>query len=77
MFGSVNVYATIGALQGSLHILAPLWHLETNYLGLLQREEIFMMLKRDGAAKGIVFSQFTSMLDLVGFCLQKVASLCT
>lgn len=32
------------------------------------------MLQRDAAAKGIVFSQFTSMLDLIGFCLQKVGN---
>jgi hypothetical protein len=34
------------------------------------------MLKRDAAAKGIVFSQFTSMLDLIGFCLQKSGIKC-
>ncbi|CAK9259692.1 unnamed protein product [Sphagnum jensenii] len=40
------------------------------------REEINLMLKRDAAAKGIVFSQFTSMLDLIGFCLQKSGIKC-
>jgi SNF2 family DNA or RNA helicase len=37
-----------------------------------QREEIYLMLQRDPAAKAIIFSQFTSMLDLIGFALQKV-----
>lgn len=31
-----------------------------------------MMLQNDSGAKGIVFSQFTSMLDLIGFALHKV-----
>jgi SNF2 family DNA or RNA helicase len=39
---------------------------------LLQREEIRNMIERDGSAKGIVFSQFTSFLDLIEFSLQRV-----
>jgi len=35
------------------------------------KEEIMMMLQNDSGAKGIVFSQFTSMLDLIGFALHK------
>ncbi|XP_043688459.1 DNA repair protein RAD16-like isoform X1 [Telopea speciosissima] len=35
------------------------------------REEIRCMLERDGSAKGIVFSQFTSFLDLINYSLQK------
>ncbi|KAL5573355.1 hypothetical protein UlMin_022952 [Ulmus minor] len=35
------------------------------------REEIRFMVERDGSAKGIVFSQFTSFLDLINYSLQK------
>lgn len=38
----------------------------------MQREEIRFMVERDGSAKGIVFSQFTSFLDLIHYSLQKV-----
>lgn len=30
------------------------------------------MVERDGSAKGIVFSQFTSFLDLINYSLIKV-----
>ena len=36
------------------------------------REELARMLARDPAAKALIFSQFTSMLDLVAFRLQQV-----
>ncbi|PON62219.1 TNF receptor-associated factor [Trema orientale] len=35
------------------------------------REEIRFMIEKDGSAKGIVFSQFTSFLDLINYSLQK------
>ncbi|GAV73777.1 SNF2_N domain-containing protein/Helicase_C domain-containing protein/zf-C3HC4_2 domain-containing protein [Cephalotus follicularis] len=35
------------------------------------REEIRFMAERDGSAKGIVFSQFTSFLDLINYSLHK------
>lgn len=35
------------------------------------REEIRNMVERDGSAKGLVFSQFTSFLDLINYSLQK------
>lgn len=35
------------------------------------REEIRFMIERDGSAKGIVFSQYTSFLDLINYSLQK------
>ncbi|XP_010244485.1 PREDICTED: DNA repair protein RAD16 [Nelumbo nucifera] len=35
------------------------------------REEIRFMIERDGSAKGIVFSQFTSFLDLISYALHK------
>ncbi|KAK2976928.1 hypothetical protein RJ640_015904 [Escallonia rubra] len=35
------------------------------------REEIRFMVERDGSAKGLVFSQFTSFLDLIHYSLQK------
>ncbi|RAL39380.1 hypothetical protein DM860_002913 [Cuscuta australis] len=35
------------------------------------REEIRCMVERDGSAKGIVFSQFTSFLDLINYSLNK------
>ncbi|KAK6134781.1 hypothetical protein DH2020_031451 [Rehmannia glutinosa] len=35
------------------------------------REEIRGMVERDGSAKGIVFSQFSSFLDLIHYALQK------
>ncbi|KAF9590431.1 hypothetical protein IFM89_035266 [Coptis chinensis] len=40
------------------------------------REEIRFMVERDGAAKGIVFSQFTSFLDLINYSLQKSGLQC-
>ena len=38
------------------------------------REEVHKMLQADPSAKAIVFSQFTSMLDLVSFRLEQVAA---
>lgn len=38
------------------------------------REELARMLARDPAAKALIFSQFTSMLDLVAFRLQQARS---
>ncbi|XP_015074495.1 ATP-dependent helicase rhp16-like [Solanum pennellii] len=35
------------------------------------REEIRFMIEREGSAKAIVFSQFTSFLDLIHYSLQK------
>lgn len=35
------------------------------------REELHRMLQRDPSAKALVFSQFTSMLDLVYYRLQQ------
>ncbi|KAL3652640.1 hypothetical protein CASFOL_002321 [Castilleja foliolosa] len=35
------------------------------------REEIRFMVERDGSAKGIVFSQFSSFLDLIHYALRK------
>ncbi|XP_051215699.1 DNA repair protein RAD16 [Lolium perenne] len=40
------------------------------------REEIRNMIERDGSAKGIVFSQFTSFLDLIEFSLQRSGIKC-
>ena len=39
------------------------------------REELENMMQRDPSGKAIVFSQFTSMLDLIAFRLQQVRSL--
>ncbi|WCJ37550.1 Helicase protein with RING/U-box domain [Euphorbia peplus] len=40
------------------------------------REEIRCMVERDGSAKGIVFSQFTSFLDLISYSLSKSGVKC-
>ncbi len=40
------------------------------------REELHRMLQRDPSAKALVFSQFTSMLDLIFFRLQQVSRSC-
>ncbi|KAL8239398.1 hypothetical protein R6Q59_015965 [Mikania micrantha] len=40
------------------------------------KEEIRFMVERDGSAKGIVFSQFTSFLDLIHYSLQKCGVNC-
>ncbi len=40
------------------------------------REELENMMQRDPSGKAIVFSQFTSMLDLIAFRLQQVQNLC-
>ncbi|XP_073108356.1 DNA repair protein RAD16 isoform X1 [Elaeis guineensis] len=42
----------------------------------LVMEEIRGMVENDGSAKGIVFSQFTSFLDLIGFSLQRSGIKC-
>ena len=38
------------------------------------REEIWAMRQRDPSAKAIVFSQFTSMLDLITYRFEQVGS---
>lgn len=38
------------------------------------REELARMTARDANAKAIVFSQFTSMLDLIQFRLEQVSA---
>jgi len=43
----------------------------------MQREEIRFMVERDWSAKAIVFSQFTSFLDLISYALGKVISSAT
>ncbi|MEW5314236.1 MAG: hypothetical protein WDW38_005748 [Sanguina aurantia] len=40
------------------------------------REELFRMLEADPSAKAIVFSQFTSMLDIINFRLEQVGVRC-
>ncbi|KAJ7948142.1 putative DNA repair helicase rad5,16 [Quillaja saponaria] len=40
------------------------------------REEIRFMVERDGSAKAIVFSQFTSFLDLINYSLHKSGISC-
>ncbi|KAL0911367.1 hypothetical protein M5K25_019503 [Dendrobium thyrsiflorum] len=40
------------------------------------KEEIRNMIEGDGSAKGIVFSQFTSFLDLINFSLQESGITC-
>nr|XP_043628726.1 DNA repair protein RAD16 [Erigeron canadensis] len=40
------------------------------------KEEIRFMVERDGSAKGIVFSQFTSFLDLIHYSLLKSGVKC-
>ncbi|CAN7064993.1 unnamed protein product [Brassica rapa subsp. trilocularis] len=40
------------------------------------REEIRLMVERDGSAKAIVFSQFTSFLDLINYSLGKSGVSC-
>ncbi|XP_020530133.1 ATP-dependent helicase rhp16 [Amborella trichopoda] len=40
------------------------------------KEEIFLMYERDAAAKAIVFSQFSSFLDLISFALDKEGVRC-
>ncbi|KAG8099857.1 hypothetical protein GUJ93_ZPchr0013g37002 [Zizania palustris] len=40
------------------------------------KEEVRNMIERDGSAKGIVFSQFTSFLDLIEFSLEKSGIKC-
>lgn len=40
------------------------------------REEIRNMIEHDGSAKGIVFSQFTSFLDLIQFSLERSGIKC-
>lgn len=43
-----------------------------SFLTQALREELFRMLEADPSAKAIVFSQFTSMLDIINFRLEQV-----
>ncbi|KAM5580616.1 hypothetical protein ABKV19_010060 [Rosa sericea] len=60
-----NTYVDAGTLMNNY---AHIFDLLTR---LRQKEEIRFMVERDGSAKGIVFSQFTSFLDLIHYSLQK------
>lgn len=53
-----------------LFLFLLMW--ESKIYKFFQREEIRFMVERDGSAKGIVFSQFTSFLDLIKYSLEKV-----
>lgn len=69
-----NPSKRFGAARGSSGILQRIGKLEsfrssTKIEAL--REELHLMMSEDPSAKAIVFSQFTSMLDLVGFRLEQ------
>ncbi|XP_076894617.1 ATP-dependent helicase rhp16-like [Bidens hawaiensis] len=54
----------------------PLENFQTSTKIDALKEEIRFMAERDASAKGIVFSQFTSFLDLIHYSLQKSGMKC-
>ncbi|PUZ72213.1 hypothetical protein GQ55_2G375500 [Panicum hallii var. hallii] len=62
--------------SGILSRLASLEDFKTSTKIDALREEIRNMIEHDGSAKGIVFSQFTSFLDLIQFSLEKSGIKC-
>ncbi|CAN6199154.1 unnamed protein product [Urochloa humidicola] len=62
--------------SGILSRLASLADFKTSTKIDALREEVRNMIERDGSAKGIVFSQFTSFLDLIQFSLEKSGVKC-
>ncbi|KAG2637251.1 hypothetical protein PVAP13_2NG509100 [Panicum virgatum] len=62
--------------SGILSRLASLEDFKTSTKIDALREEVRNMIERDGSAKGIVFSQFTSFLDLIQFSLEKSGIKC-
>ncbi|OEL34554.1 ATP-dependent helicase rhp16 [Dichanthelium oligosanthes] len=62
--------------SGILSRLASLADFKTSTKIDALREEIRNMIEHDGSAKGIVFSQFTSFLDLIEFSLEKSGIKC-
>ncbi|CAL5086499.1 unnamed protein product [Urochloa decumbens] len=62
--------------SGILSRLASLADFKTSTKIDALREEVRNMIERDGSAKGIVFSQFTSFLDLIQFSLEKSGIKC-
>ncbi|KAM0874163.1 hypothetical protein ACQ4PT_037638 [Festuca glaucescens] len=65
-----------GKRSGILSRLQSLADFKTSTKIDALREEIRNMIERDGSAKGIVFSQFTSFLDLIEFSLQRSGIKC-
>ncbi|KAK3127142.1 hypothetical protein QOZ80_7AG0568870 [Eleusine coracana subsp. coracana] len=62
--------------SGILSRLASLADFKTSTKIDALREEVRNMIEHDGSAKGIVFSQFTSFLDLIQFSLEKSGIKC-
>ncbi|XP_057954721.1 DNA repair protein RAD16 [Malania oleifera] len=75
--GDQNSKTTIKGFKSS-SILNRIWldDFQTSTKIEALREEIRFMTERDGSAKGIVFSQFTSFLDLINYSLQKSGIMC-
>ncbi|KAG8080406.1 hypothetical protein GUJ93_ZPchr0007g3474 [Zizania palustris] len=65
-----------GKRSGILSRLRNLKDFQTSSKIDALREEVRNMVERDGSAKGIVFSQFTSFLDLIEFSLERSGIKC-
>ncbi|RWW10808.1 hypothetical protein GW17_00025627 [Ensete ventricosum] len=69
--GRIPATAVKGHKSGILNRLHDIEAFRTSTKIDALKEEIRDMVECDGSAKGIVFSQFTSFLDLICFSLQK------
>ncbi|MCO5551283.1 hypothetical protein L7F22_004782 [Adiantum nelumboides] len=73
---SHNEITNNGYKRSSILSRIDLRHFQTSTKIDALREEIDDMLQKDSTAKAIVFSQFTSFLDLIGFRLEKFGIKC-
>ncbi|CAL9778685.1 unnamed protein product [Musa acuminata subsp. burmannicoides] len=74
--GRIPATAVKGHKSGILNRLHDIEAFRTSTKIDALKEEIRDMVECDGSAKGIVFSQFTSFLDLICFSLQKAGIKC-
>ncbi|XP_057455866.1 ATP-dependent helicase rhp16-like [Lotus japonicus] len=74
--GKSNDTAIKGFRSSSILYKIELENFQTSTKIEALREEIYFMIQRDGSAKGIVFSQFTSFLDLINYSLVKSGVSC-
>ncbi|XP_015877766.1 ATP-dependent helicase rhp16 isoform X2 [Ziziphus jujuba] len=67
----INKTTVKGFRSSSIIQRIPLENFQTSTKIEALKEEIRFMVERDGSAKAIVFSQFTSFLDLISYSLNK------
>ena len=77
MAGQAKSSRVAGSKKGSIINRISLADFQSSTKIEAIREELERMMQRDPSGKAIVFSQFTSMLDLIAFRLQQVKFRCT